>query len=203
MNLSTVLSLAFSFASVGIFIVVTALSFFLFGYFVIYRRWMKGQRKLSARRVAWWCVFSCYCFVVLSATIFMRYPSAMNDQVYPLFYSYYESLILGDVGSWRNILYNYAMFMPLGFLLPLGWKKMQRSRRILLTGFLCSLVIECTQFLTHRGMFEADDLLGNTLGSLMGFGVFWLLRKLLKSVQKKSSPVGKTSRSKAKIIAFP
>lgn len=203
MNLSTVLSLAFSFASVGILIVMTLLSLFLFGYFVIYRKWMKGQKKLSKRRVAWWCVFSCYCFVVLSATLFMRYPSAMNDQVYPLFYSYYESLILGDMGSWRNILYNYAMFMPLGFLLPLGWKKMQSSRRILFTGFFCSLLIECAQLLTRRGMFEADDLLGNTLGALLGFGLFLLLRKLVKSVQKKSSPVGKTSRSKTKIIAFP
>jgi len=203
MNLSTVLSLAVSFASVGVLIVMTLLSLFLFGYFVIYRKWMKGQKKLSKRRVAWWCVFSCYCFVVLSATLFMRYPSAMNDQVYPLFYSYYESLILGDMGSWRNILYNYAMFMPLGILLPLGWKEMQSSRRILFTGFFCSLLIECTQLLTRRGMFEADDLLGNTLGALLGFGLFLLLRKLVKSVQKKSSPVGKTSRSKTKIIAFP
>ncbi len=203
MNISTVLSLAFSFASVGILIVMTLLSLFLFGYFVIYRKWMKGQKKLSGRRVAWWCVFFCYCFIVLSATLFMRYPKAKNDQVYPLFYSYYESLILGDMGSWRNILYNYAMFMPLGFLLPLGWKKMQSSRWILFTGFLCSLLIECTQLLTRRGMFEADDLLGNTLGALLGFGLFLLLRKLIKSVQKKSSPVGKTSRSKTKIIAFP
>ncbi|MCR5459438.1 MAG: VanZ family protein [Acetatifactor sp.] len=203
MNISTVLSLAVSFAAVGVLIVMTVLSLFLFGYFVIYQKWMKGQKKLSGRRVAWWCVFSCYGFVVLSATLFMRYPSAMNDQVYPLFSSYYDSLILGDMGSWRNILYNYAMFMPLGFLLPLGWKKMQRSRRILLIGFLCSLLIECTQLLTHRGMFEADDLLGNTLGALIGFGLFLLLRKLVKSVQKKSSPVGKTSRSKTKIIAFP
>ena len=197
MNLSTILSMAISFTCVGIIITLTILAFFLLGYYVIYRKWMKGQKKLSERRIAWWCFFACYCFIVLSATIFMRHTSAMYDKVYPPFYSYYESLILGDVGSLRNILYNYAMFMPLGFLLPLGWKKMQSTLWILLTGFLCSLAIECTQLLTHRGIFEVDDLLGNTLGTLMGFGLFLLLRRFAKSVQKKSSQVGKTSCSKA------
>ena len=175
MSFSTVLSLAMSFASVGIALILTFLSLFLLCHFVIYRKLMKGTKRISAGRLAWWCVFLCYCFVVLAATLFMRFPCYEDTPVYPLFYSYVEAWLTGSAGSWRNILLNYVMFIPMGFLLALGWKKFQRGKNVLWMGFGFSLAIETLQLITRRGMFEMDDILGNTVGAWIGYAIFYLL----------------------------
>ncbi len=185
MQLHTLLSLAMTFASVGIVLIILVLSALLIFYRAVWRKKKGGPMHLPWRRILWWCVFACYCFVVLCATIFMRFPSEMPERAYPLFYSYQEAWITGSESSWRNIILNFCMFMPLGFLLPLGWKRLQRGLWILLAGFGFSLMIECVQLLSRRGMFEPDDLLGNTVGALIGYGFFLLWDELRKKAMKK------------------
>ena len=38
----------------------------------------------------------------------------------------------------------------------------------LLVGLLVSLVIECSQLIWSRGIFDVDDLFNNTFGALIG-----------------------------------
>ena len=185
MQLHTLLSLAMTFASVGIVLIILVLSALLIFYRAVWRKKKGGPMHLPWHRILWWCVFACYCFVVLCATIFMRFPSEMPERAYPLFYSYQEAWITGSESSWRNIILNFCMFMPLGFLLPLRWKRLQRGLWILLAGFGFSLMIECVQLLSRRGMFEPDDLLGNTVGALIGYGFFLLWDELRKKAMKK------------------
>ena len=39
-------------------------------------------------------------------------------------------------------------------------------------GALTSLTVECLQLITQRGYFQIDDILTNTLGSVIGWLVF-------------------------------
>lgn len=74
--------------------------------------------------------------------------------------------------SFLPILLNFALFIPLGFLLPIvfisckwDWKK------ILCVGALTSLIIELLQMLGGRYA-EIDDLLINTLGTFTGYVLY-------------------------------
>lgn len=83
-------------------------------------------------------------------------------------------------GRWSFILVNYlgnvVMFLPMGFFPALLWSR-PTWLRSLLSGFGCSLFIECFQLLVARGT-DVDDLLLNTLGALCGFWLFLLMRRV-------------------------
>lgn len=63
---------------------------------------------------------------------------------------------------------NIIMFMPLGFLLPLIWKSFRNGVGVLVTGVGFSLAIEIAQ-LFNRRLTDVDDLIMNTMGTLIGF----------------------------------
>ena len=69
---------------------------------------------------------------------------------------------------------NILLFVPFGYLLPLLWKRADRWWKVVLCGFLLSLLIELTQLVTHLGMFDLDDLMNNSLGAFLGWCFFCL-----------------------------
>ncbi len=66
---------------------------------------------------------------------------------------------------------NVIMLMPLGFLLPFIWKNFRNPIKVALTGLVFSAFIEFAQLPTNR-LVDADDLLMNTLGTVLGY-VAW------------------------------
>ena len=45
---------------------------------------------------------------------------------------------------------------------------------MLLIPFVCSVLIEITQYITGLGIAEFDDVFGNTLGGWIGLVVAWM-----------------------------
>ncbi|WP_151734863.1 VanZ family protein ['Paenibacillus yunnanensis' Narsing Rao et al. 2020] len=86
-----------------------------------------------------------------------------------------------SVHSLVNLAGNIALFIPFGiFTYYLSSGSMSGGRRISVSGILLralglSLVLECAQALLGIGTFDVDDLLLNTLGGLLGYGVWRLL----------------------------
>ena len=74
----------------------------------------------------------------------------------------------------EGMVLNAIMFAPLGFLLPAYFERYRHWGRTLAAGFLTSLTVELTQLFTFRAT-DVDDLIMNTLGTLVGF----LLAKLV------------------------
>ncbi len=70
-----------------------------------------------------------------------------------------------------NFIGNIVMFIPIGFLLPLLWKKFQRGFITIGLGFLISLSIEVLQLPQMRSS-DVDDLWLNTLGTGLGYFIF-------------------------------
>ena len=73
-----------------------------------------------------------------------------------------------------NALLNVALFLPLGMLLPLIWEQFRAAKHTLLFGFGMSLTIELLQILVGRAT-DINDLITNTLGAVLGFGLWKLL----------------------------
>ena len=69
---------------------------------------------------------------------------------------------------------NTVMFVPLGFLLPAYFERYRRWNRTIAAGFLTSLTVEAIQLFTFRAT-DVDDLIMNTLGTVVGF----LMAKLI------------------------
>jgi len=63
----------------------------------------------------------------------------------------------------RQIGGNLIMLFPLGVMLPLMNRRFQKFHIMFLTGFLFSVMIEVTQYLTGRGLMEFDDVFHNTI----------------------------------------
>ena len=76
-----------------------------------------------------------------------------------------------------NLIGNVVMFIPLGFFLPKLWKWQQKLLRTLLTTALIILLVELTQMFTLVGTCDTDDLILNTLGAAIGYGIYKILIK--------------------------
>lgn len=81
---------------------------------------------------------------------------------------------------------NILLFIPLGILLYLQFRKIRIRYGLIvstLIGAELSLIIECTQLLTGRGMFEVTDLLTNTSGAFIGALLASFVIKIRRSMK--------------------
>ena len=123
----------------------------------------------------------CACLTaILSVTLLGRQGTASPDGSV---FAFFKKLLDGTWIDYYDIFFNALLFLPLGLLLGLrcAW-----GRACLLT-LLCSLAVETLQLLSGRGMFEASDLLFNTVGGALGAGLALGLRGLRKTKQAKTS----------------
>lgn len=94
---------------------------------------------------------------------------------------------IGFEGVVTNLIGNIFAFSPIGFFVPIIYKKWEKFEWIhcIVVTFLLSLIIETTQLILKIGVFDVDDLLLNTLGGLIGYIFFILVRKIVRQFWKK------------------
>ena len=73
-----------------------------------------------------------------------------------------------------QIISNIPLFIPFGVIAGYIWKW---KSILLAAGF--SSVIELVQLMSRRGLFEFDDIIHNTIGTAIGFGLIVLIQKLI------------------------
>ena len=179
MRISGVIQLARQYMLVGIIGAVIAISLFLIGYFLVYKKLMKGTKKLKLSKVGLWSIFLIYMIIVLGATIGHRNSGYESVNLH-LFSSYKDAYNSFSLGEWRNIILNILMFAPIGFMMPLLLKKCEKWYITYLVGFGTTLFIETLQLISKRGIFELDDIINNTLGCVIGYGIVMILISLFK-----------------------
>ena len=97
-----------------------------------------------------------------------------------------NSILNGTVKitSWislEGIILNILLFVPFGYLTPMFLRKIDRWWKIALIGVLVSVGIEIIQLITRLGYADVDDLINNTLGALIGYGLYKLILNNSKS----------------------
>ena len=80
----------------------------------------------------------------------------------------------------RNLGGNLIAFTPLGFFLPLLFRRLRPIAPFLVTFISILFVIETTQLLTMRGSFDIDDFILNIPSALLGWGLYQVGEKLVK-----------------------
>lgn len=96
-------------------------------------------------------------------------------------FGYREGRVLFSTFA-RNILGNLAVFIPLGFFLPVLWKKQRNLILFFLSAALLSCLIEGVQLALMIGVCDIDDVILNTAGALLSYGFFQIppLKKKLR-----------------------
>ena len=144
---------------------ITAGMFGVGSYLVLMHLKVELKQRLAA------ALLIAYVFLVMSVTVLSRGHLIQNNTLLKPFWSY-AALIYGKnkYSILTEIVLNILMLIPVGFLLPF-----LVERHTVLYGFLCSLCIEVFQLVTKRGYFEIDDLIHNTLGVVIGYGIYRLM----------------------------
>lgn len=126
---------------------------------------VKRHRWAAAFTVLWLCL-------VYSSTVLSRIPTSNPRWVLTPLWSY-SQWAQGDLQFRTFIVLNTLMLLPAGISLSFLWKDW---RKVLLLGLGFSCLIELSQLVTRRGLFEIDDILHNTLGMGLGILIVYLLR---------------------------
>ncbi len=92
-------------------------------------------------------------------------------------------------GVWQFLL-NIIMFVPLGFLLPIVFKKLRSWHGILIVSLAFTVATELFQLITYRGT-DIDDVIANTVGGLCGFALYLIVVGLVNIIRRKSIDVSK------------
>ncbi|QNU65697.1 VanZ family protein [Ruminiclostridium herbifermentans] len=81
-----------------------------------------------------------------------------------------------------NLLGNIAAFMPMGFLLPIVFSKLNRMRKVIYVSFISALLIELMQYILRVGASDIDDVILNILGAVLGYWIMRCVRQIYKSL---------------------
>jgi glycopeptide antibiotics resistance protein len=76
-----------------------------------------------------------------------------------------------------NIIGNTCMFIPTGIILPILYPRLDCFWKVLLAGAGLSLVIEMMQLFFPGSVSDIDDLILNTAGVAIGYGIYKLVRR--------------------------
>lgn len=138
--------------------------------FGILCKWINNRRNYFL-----WTLLSEYAFVVVCSTIICRGVQSFTFARLELIpFWTYKAVIAHTPGvSVWDIVLNIALFVPLGFLVKLLYPKL-KLLKIMLIAVLCSAFIETNQYLFEKGIAQIDDVMHNTLGCMLGWGIAWL-----------------------------
>ncbi|MBQ2803660.1 MAG: VanZ family protein [Lachnospiraceae bacterium] len=127
-------------------------------------RLKKNKQILSVPAIT---SFAVYVIIILCITFFSRENGASNGIDMKLFSTW-------GINDRNNayVIENILLFIPYGVTLAWAVKRARGFLCCALFGVLTSVGIECLQLITARGYFQIDDILTNTLGTIIGYFLF-------------------------------
>lgn len=125
-------------------------------------------REITTKAIVFRSLLAAYVVFILMETIIGRKAGSVRVELAP-FWSYSHPELR------MEIILNYILFIPLVFLLYLCFSEKRNqsgvginTAKVVLIGFLISASIEIIQLIFRIGLFEFDDMIGNTIGCWIG-----------------------------------
>ncbi|URZ07584.1 VanZ family protein [Clostridium felsineum] len=141
----------------------------------------------------WQHYFVGYFFLIyiVACLILVGIPSVYEWKVHlieheRIFNPHLNLIPLKDGLDISNIL-NIILFMPFGFLNPIMWTKYQKFKNIFLYGLFFTFFIEFSQLFTTARTTDIDDIIMNTIGNVLGFIIFNIMKKIFHKFIDKSA----------------
>ena len=115
-----------------------------------------------------------YIVLLYCSTVIFRPVSEENNYDISPFWSY-AAIQAGREDLMAENIMNTIVFVPVGLLLGCAIKSIIWWRALFIGGGL-SISIEVMQLVFKRGFSEVDDVMHNTLGCMIGYGIYSLVR---------------------------
>lgn len=162
----------------------TIILLIFFMIWIIYRTIVIKKNKLNIIREIFVNLFFIYFLMMIYYTFFKN--GELCFSFYRIRYvnfipikrtiEMFANVNTGYTCPYYNVLGNIILFIPLGFFIPLLFKKCDKLKRVILYGFIGSFSIEFLQYFTSNNITDIDDLIFNTIGAVLGFCCFRLVR---------------------------
>ena len=143
---------------------------------------MKNNRQRNLTRI----LFAIYFLILVWILLFKM--SFSLDELYKSrsinIIPFMGSVVVNGRIYINEIIDNILVFIPIGIYICMLKEDWSILRKISV-GFFISLGIEVLQFILAIGATDITDLIGNTLGGIIGIGVFYLFSKVFKNKTNK------------------
>lgn len=165
---------------------ITALWLLVRGYFSVRTKTIRWKREVQL-------ILVYICLIVVVRFTFCPFGK-VDGQIQPLLFNasqmfpprinlipvvyLLDYLIAGE--AVLNVVGNTAMFIPIGIIWPMVFKELDSHGKVIAAGVGFSLCIEILQLPFFDRVTDIDDLILNSLGFLIGYGICLLLRKYKK-----------------------
>ena len=156
---------------------------------------LKNRRWVWKRELSLLLVYVCIIVVVRFTfcpfgTVNGRIRPLLFDRerILPLWLNLIPFIYLFDYPTVKeallNLVGNIAMFIPLGVVWPLVFPELSTHGKAIAAGVGISLTIEVLQLPFFDRASDIDDLILNSLGFLIGYGIYLLVRKIQSICRK-------------------
>lgn len=159
---------------------------------------------IDKRRELWLGVFVLYIIALLSQTIMPSFNIGRDSLTGEIFFQLNLenpnasvnvipfNTIKGfihsnnNVDSWEqvsalNILANILFFLPLGFFVPILWKRFDSLKSIVLFGWGGTFAVEFIQYFIGRSS-DIDDIILNVISIVVGYGIYSVLKSNIRAI---------------------
>lgn len=121
-----------------------------------------------------------YVLLIFSSTVVFRATNKLSKINLSLLDGYKDIITRDSFHIAPEMLMNVFVFIPLGFLLGAGIK-MVNWKFALAIGCGISISVEFFQYFLRRGTAQLGDILHNTIGCMIGYGLFRLIEYTIMS----------------------
>jgi glycopeptide antibiotics resistance protein len=164
-------------------IIKPALKFFLFALFIIYMLLLSKYILFTRMHTD----PENYVSITHIKTSIDRGMHKANMKPFKTIKLMYRDGHINTETQYKNLGGNLLGFVPLGIFLPLLFKRLRSLPSVIVVVFAVSLSYEMVQLCTGLGVFDVDDLILNTAGSVIGFIVHFCAALIYRQ------PVAKTT----------
>jgi len=159
--------------------------------YLLYKKVFHGKKIITKLKATSSVLLCCWLVLVLGLTSLSRGANYTGEINIDFFSGYISAWNNWSIGELQLIIFNMLMFAPLGFLLPLLWRKAEKFWVTVAVSLGLTAFIEVTQLLTGTGIFELDDLFHNLIGSLFGYFCIMAVLTLIREKTIQFAPIAK------------
>ena len=141
---------------------------------------IKEKQKIVIYKELLMLCFAIYILCLFQVVTFQDDVSWSSNNFIPL-----QEILRYNITSrlfWKNVIGNLIMFLPFGFFISYYLKAEKITLPIILT-LIASAAVEIVQMCIGR-VFDVDDILLNLLGGSIGFGIYFMLKRVGEKIPR-------------------
>ena len=158
--------------------------------------WIRDKKFSIKRELALLLVY--ICIVVVVRFTFCPFGKVNGkiqpllfdkDKILPFWLNFKPFIYLFDYPTKReallNLIGNTTMFIPLGIVWPAVFRQLNKPWKVIAAGVGVSLTIEILQLPFYGRSTDIDDLILNSAGFLVGYGIYLLVTAIATAIRKR------------------